>query len=87
LVLAQHGLADLAVLDVEENPGAQRAQEIGRLEKRLPRRASASCGASGVQPTAAAWRTIGNRTAAASVIFRFVTNASLLDGDMDKSSC
>ena len=37
LVLAQHGFAGLAILDVEENPVTQRAQEIGRLEKRLHR--------------------------------------------------
>ena len=35
LVLAQHGLLRLAVFNVEQDPVAQCAQEIGRLEKRL----------------------------------------------------
>ena len=34
-MLAQHGLPRLAVLDVKEDPVAQRAQEIGRLEEGL----------------------------------------------------
>ena len=39
LVLAQHGLPRLAVLDVEQNPVLQRAQEVGALEERLHREA------------------------------------------------
>ena len=35
LVLAQHGLPGLAVLDIEEDPVPQRAQELRRLEERL----------------------------------------------------
>ena len=39
LMLAQDGLPRLAVLDVEEDPVLQRAQEVGRLEERLHREA------------------------------------------------
>ena len=34
-MLPQHGLARLAVVDVEENPVPQRAQEIRRFKERL----------------------------------------------------
>ena len=54
LVLAQHGFAGLAVLDVEENPVAQRAQEIGGLEKRLHR-----------EPVAVVWALLPARHEAA----------------------
>jgi hypothetical protein len=35
LMLTQHGLLGLAVLDVEQNPMLKRAQEVSSLEKRL----------------------------------------------------
>ena len=41
LVLAQHRLPCLTVFDVEQDPVAQRAQEVGRLEERLNREAVA----------------------------------------------
>jgi hypothetical protein len=42
LMLAQHGFLRLAVLDVEQNPVLEGAEEIGAFEERLHREARAS---------------------------------------------